>query len=90
MKFYLEIDKERAPSVHVVTDKVTSVITKIEELCKLDEQGDLIYGYNDGEICPLKLSEVTCFFTKDGKVFARVGGEEFVTKLRIKDIEEIF
>ena len=37
MKFYLVIDKEKEPSVTIVTDKVTSVVSKIEELCKYIE-----------------------------------------------------
>ncbi len=89
MKFYLEITKEKEPSVTVVTPKVTSAISKIEELCKNSDEHELLYGYAGGEICPLELPAVTCFFTKHGKVFARAGGEEYLTKLRIKDVEEI-
>ena len=90
MKFFLEIDKEKEPSVTVVCNKVTRAITKIEELCKdVEEDGDILYGYLDEEIIPLELTEVTCFFTRENKVYARMQGKDYVTKIRIKDVLDL-
>ena len=90
MKFFLVIDKEKEPSVTVVCDKVTRTIAQIEELCK-DEGTDigLLYGYLEEEIVPLVLPEVTCFFTRENKVLARMKGTDYVTKLRIKDVVDL-
>ncbi|MBR7111040.1 MAG: LytTR family transcriptional regulator [Clostridia bacterium] len=89
MKFNLVIDKSSEPSVTVVCDKVTSTVSKIEQLCKAESDQNILYGYQGGEIRPIELWEVTCFFTKNGKVFARIDSEEYATKIRIKDVEEM-
>jgi DNA-binding LytR/AlgR family response regulator len=90
MKFFLEIDKEKEPSVTVICNKVTRTIAKIEALCKEeDEDGDILYAYFDEEIIPLDLAEVTCFFTRENKVYARVRGKDYVTKIRIKDVLDL-
>ena len=90
MKFYLDLDENKEPSVTVTCKKVTPTVAKIEELCKefsLDE--DLLYGYQGDDIVPLKIDEVDCFYTKDGKIYACVGKDEYMIKLRIKQVLEI-
>ena len=90
MKFFMVVDKDKEPSVTVVCNRVTRVVAQIEELCKNESaDGDLLYGYTDDEIVPLELSETACFFTRDNKVYARMGGKEYATKLRIKDVVEL-
>ena len=90
MKFFLVIDKEKEPSVTVVCNKVTQTVAQIEALCKEETDGlDMLYGYLNEEILPLELPEITCFFTRENKVFARVNGKDYATKLRIKEVMEI-
>lgn len=88
MKFFLEIDKEKEPSVTVVCNKVTRIVEQIEALCK-EAEGDILYGYFGEEILPLELTEITCFFTRDNKVFARMEGKDYATKLRVKDVMDL-
>ena len=89
MKFFLIIDEEKEPSVTIVCKKVTRTVVLIEALCQEEViSGNLLYGYLDDEIVPLELPEITCFFTRDGKVYARMAGKDYTTKLRIKDIVE--
>ena len=88
MKFFLIIDKQKEPSVTVVCDRVTRVVSQIEALCQDGLDGELLYGYDGEEIVPLELLQITCFFTRENKVFARVEGKEYATKLRIKDVVE--
>ena len=88
MKFVLIVDSEKQPSVTVVCNKVTRAVQKIEEICN-QADGELIYGYQADEIIPLALADITCFFTKDNKVYARVEEREYVVKLRIKQIVEL-
>lgn len=90
MKFNLIVDENQEPSVTVVCNRVTSVVEKIERLCKeLDDGTELIYGYSGDEVTPLELALVDCFFTKDGKVFAIFEGAEYATRLRIKQVVEM-
>ena len=89
MKFFLVVDKEQAPSVTVVCNRVTPSVLKIEELCKnFDDEEELLYGYLGDEVLPLELASVDCFFTKDGKVYACAEGKEYLTKIRIKQVLE--
>ncbi len=90
MKFYLVLDENSEPSVTVKCKSVTPTVVKIEELCSLEkDESELLYGYRDNEITPLDYAEVVCFFTRDGKVFAMVGENEYATKLRIKQVLEL-
>lgn len=90
MKFFLKIVPEEEPSVTVVCDRVNATVKKIEELCKEDERADnLLYGIDGDDVVPLALSQITCFFTKDNKVYALVGDKEYAVKLRIKQIMEM-
>ena len=88
MKFHLVIDKEKEPSVTVVCDRVTSVVAKIEEICKETDE-NLLYGYTVDEIIRLSLPEIACFFTRDNKLFACVDDKEYAVKLRVKQVLEL-
>lgn len=88
MKFVLIVDTEKEPSVTVVCNKVTRAVQKIEEICNQADE-ELIYGYQADEIIPLALADITCFFTKENKVYARVEEKEYAVKLRIKQIVEL-
>ncbi|MBE5754430.1 MAG: LytTR family transcriptional regulator [Clostridiales bacterium] len=85
MKFFLKISQDEEPSVTVVCNKITNTVSKIESICK-ENQDEILYGYDGDEIVPLNLCEVICFFTKDNKVCAYVGDKEYSTKLRIKQV----
>ena len=88
MKFHLVIDKDKTPSVTVVCDRVTNVVTKIEEICKETDE-NLLYGYTVDEIIRLSLPEIACFFTRDNKLFACVDDKEYAVKLRVKQVLEL-
>lgn len=88
MKFTLIIDKTKEPSVTVITDKVNETVAKIESLCA-SEGKNAINGYKDNEITPISVNDVSRFYTDGGKVYVSKGGEAFLIKMRIKDVEEI-
>lgn len=88
MKFFLKLDENAEPSVTVVCGRVTSTVKQIQELCANDSQDKMLYGYDGDEIVPLTEVDITCFYTKLNKVFARVGDKEYFVKYRIKDLEE--
>jgi DNA-binding LytR/AlgR family response regulator len=66
------------------------MVAKIQRLCQeFDEAEQVLYGYTEEEVVPLELADVTCFYTKDGKVFAYVGEQSYAIKLRLKQISEM-
>ncbi len=89
MKFFLEINNEKEPSVTVVCSKVTDTVTKIERLCVQDSQQDILYGYYDDEIVPINILEAECFYTNSNKVYCLLDGKEYSLKLRLKQIIEL-
>lgn len=90
MKFFLEINKEKEPSVTVVCGGITKAVEQIEKICKTEgEEQKIIYGYCEDEIYPLQLSQITRFFTLDGKVWVSAEGKKMTVKQRIKDLEQI-
>ncbi len=88
MKFFLIVDKDKEPSVTVVCNSVTDTVAKIEQLCKESAPVETINGYLNEEIVPLCVKNVRYFCTEGGKVFASIDNQRFLTKLRIKDIED--
>ena len=88
MKFNLIIDKTKEPSVTVVCDRVTEKIKQIENLCG-ESDYDLLYGYCGDETVLIDKSEVCCFYTNDGKVFASTLDKEYLVKIRIKQVVDI-
>ena len=90
MKFNLVIDQEKEPSVTVVCNRVTPIVEKIQQLCEeFAETEQLLYGYTEEEVVPLELANVTCFYTKNSKVFAYVGEQSYAIKLRLKQVLEM-
>lgn len=88
MKFLLNINKEKEPTCVVTCKEVNDVVLKIEELCKENSDFEKINGYLGDEIAPIIVNEVSRFFTYNGKVYASVNGENYLIKLRIKDVED--
>lgn len=89
MKFFLNIDPSAEPTVTVTCPKVTATVKKIEEICAEAEIDSVLYGIDNDEVIPLTLEQVTCFFTKNNKVYAFVGDKEYLVKQRIKQIMEL-
>ncbi len=89
MKFILRIDETQEPSVTVVCRKVNRAVEQIEKVCQEDCEEQVLYGYQGDEIMPLELADITCFYTHDNKVFASVGKDSYLTKLRIKQVLEL-
>lgn len=90
MKFYLIVDDDKEESVVLTCKRVTGAVKKIQDLCnELTSDEDLLYGYANDDIVPLEISLVDCFYTKENKVYAMANSEEYLLKLRLKQIAEI-
>lgn len=89
MKFFLKIDPRQEPSVTVTCAKVSATVKKIEELCSSEDEDAILYGYDGDEVIPLDFCEITCFFTKENRVYALVEDREYFVKYRIKEISDM-
>ena len=87
MKFtFLETTEKE--EVVVYAKEKTSLITKIESLCK-DDCNSLI-GYFKDIIKELDIDEVECFITNKDKVFAISNKEVFLIKKRLYELSDLY
>ena len=85
MKYELILDENEEESIVIRAHYRNEMIIQIENIIKDNK----LFGYGDGEIVPLSLSDVYVFYTSNGKVFANVGNEVYELKERIYNIESI-
>lgn len=87
MKFtFLETTEKE--EVVVYAKEKTSLITKIESLCK-DDCNSLI-GYFNDVIKELDIDEVECFITNKDKVFAIANKEVYLIKKRLYELSNLY
>ncbi len=91
MKLYVFIDDEEE-NVTVHCHERNGLVDKIEELVLDDEneiEGKNCFGYLENEIVPLKISNITMFYTKDEKTYASIVGKTYKIKKRLYQVEEM-
>lgn len=91
MKLYVFIDDEEE-NVTVHCHERNVLVEKIEELVLDDEneiEGKNCFGYLENEIVPLKISNITMFYTKDEKTYASIEGKTYKIKKRLYQVEEM-
>lgn len=86
MKYSLIIDPDREEEIIVISHKENQLTKKIFELINSLEEP--IVGFKDKETIILDLSEIVCFVSDAGKVFAHTLTDKFLIKERIYQIEE--
>ncbi len=85
MKCRVMIDPQCEEEVRVYARERTPLVDAIERL--VAEQETPLFGYRDGEIVPLVLSEVTCFVVEANKVYALCGADRLLLKRRLYQLE---
>lgn len=91
MKLYVFIDDEEE-NVTVHCHERNVLVNKIEELVLDDEykiEGKNCFGYLENEIVPLKIRNITMFYTKDEKTYASIEGKTYKIKKRLYQVEEM-
>ncbi len=91
MKLYVFIDDEEE-NVTVHCHERNVLVDKIEELVLDDEneiEGKNCFGYLENEIVPLKINNITMFYTKDEKTYASIDGKAYKIKKRLYQVEEM-
>jgi len=85
--YRLIIDKEKEESLVLTVHERGEIVEKIEEL--IGEKTDRIYAYKEDEILPISANDADCFFTDKNKVYAHLGKEKYLLKVRLYQLEEI-
>lgn len=88
MKFTLFINPEKEEEVIVCAHEESRLTEKIRELVSGEE--DVLLGYGESTVVCLDPSNVVCFTSEDGKVFAHTANETLLVKLRLYQLEERF
>ena len=87
MEYKLIIDKEKEESLILTVNERNELVEKIEEIIGVKK--DIILGYKDNEILRISPSDADCFFTDNNRIYAFVGEEKYLLKIRIYQIEEM-
>ena len=85
MKCTVVIDPAAEEEVLIRAKQHSTLVEDIETLVR-ESDTDLI-GYRDGEIAPLKLAEIYCFFAEGGKIYAQTVSEKWQVKQRLYALE---
>ncbi len=91
MKLYVFIDDEEE-NVTVHCHERNVLVDKIEALVLDDKnviEGKNCFGYLENEIIPLKISNITIFYTKEEKTYASIEGKTYKIKKRLYQVEEM-
>ena len=59
----------------------------IDEIERLVNESNNLYGYRDNEIISLDLNEIFCFYVENNKIFALTEKEKFLIKSRLYTVE---
>lgn len=86
MKFTVIIDPDCEEEITLRLRERGELEEKIKALLRSDERA--IVGYGEGEILPLDLSSVGCFFVEGGRTYATVSGKRLRVDFRIYELEE--
>ena len=87
LKYKLIIDDTKEESIVITAKEKNSLILEIEKLIKTNMIK--IVGYKNGEFYPLEVADIYCFYTQDGKVYAKVKDEDYLVKERIYQLEDV-
>ena len=87
MKYQLIIDEEKDESIVITVHEKTDLVLEIEKL--INSNLVKIIGYKEDEIYLLEIKDIYCFYTSEGKVFAKTKNDEYIVKERIYQLEEM-
>lgn len=87
VKYQLIIDENKEESIVITAHEKSDLILEIEKL--INNNFVKIIGYKEDEIYPLELNDIYCFYTADGKVFAKTKKDEYMVKERIYQLEQM-
>lgn len=86
MKLSILIDKNKEERIDIIAHEMSSKILKIKGMF---EDIALINCYKEDVIKKVNLFDVVAIFTNNNKVYVSTKDEEYISKLRLYDFEEI-
>lgn len=90
MKYKLIIDKNAEEEITVIAHAPSSLTQQIEDLVYSNSGADYLMGFRDDEMRKLAFPEIECITILNRKVIAiDIGGNQFLLKDRLRELEEI-
>lgn len=89
MEFKVIVDKECKESVVVTVHKKTSIVDQIQKLVENATSEAFITCYANEEVINVNNKDITCFFTKDAKVYAYVNDQILYVRQRLYQLEQM-
>lgn len=75
------------PHIIILTDRITDEITELVQRLS-DTTPKIIVGSIDGKLTVLEPDDIVRIYACCGKVIAVAGGEEYILKIRLYEVEE--
>ena len=86
MRYKTEIKEEQEEDFVIYAKEKSHLLSKIEELIESSEEA--LFGYSDGNIIKLNVSEIYSFSVELGRVYAITENERWQLKERLYKLEE--
>lgn len=80
------IGENETEEIIIRAHKRTQLIDEIERL--VNESNNL-YGYRDNEIINLDFNDIFCFYVENNKIYALTENDKFIIKSRLYSIENL-
>ena len=88
MKYTTVIDPERDEEIVIYAHRKTPEVAALEAYIEQMEKELLGYGA-DGQIIPLRPSDIHCFTVEEGKVYALTGSEKLAVRFPLYVFEDM-
>lgn len=90
MKVEVIVDKKyENTNIIIYTNKMTDEINNIVEKFSDDDNQNIIVGYKDNKLFLLDENNIETVYAELGKVIIRCNDEEYISKKRLYELEEI-
>ena len=90
MKVEVIVDKKyENTNIIIFTNKMTDEINNIVEKFSDDDNQNIIVGYKDNKLFLLDENNIETVYAELGKVIIRCNDEEYISKKRLYELEEI-
>ena len=90
MKVEVIVDKKyENTNIIIYTNRMTDEINNIVEKFSDDDNQNIIVGYKDNKLFILEENNIETVYAESGKVIIRCNGEEYISKKRLYELEEI-
>lgn len=87
MEYELIIDKEQQEKLILIVHEKNELVTSIENLLNIQKTN--LIGYKDYDIVKIDISNISCVYTDNNKVYVLQNNVKYLVKQRLFQIEEM-